>query len=451
DTQKETGYFCIRPWKNLEVRRDGKLDFCCKFPSPLHSGDSTPFRITQHSLDEIWNGVELRGIRRDMLEGLPIRGCEVCYERESAGYPSDRILATGGWREGWLNEGRQTFEQLSAQAKANDYRVPGPAFIQLSAGNLCNLKCRMCNGSASSSVAKDPVHGQWSGTCEYPVQHRWWQDRSVLNKIFQHPQLVRRLQMMGGEPFLIKELGDVLQYLVDLGVAKNIVLEVNTNGSVKKASWLPLVEQFKRLDLPVSIDAFGELNRYIRYPCRWDHLARNMEYFKTLPNTELSTAVVLQAYNALNLVDLFRYFDSAGLPLGYVFPMEHPPYLTTRVLPLKARLLAAQRLRAYARTDCRAENRPIVISLADGLEAQADSFDEDRLVEFMTFTKELDASRGQSFEEVCPELHELIKQSGYEWTGATLRKSQKVLQSRIRALAREAVRQGWRKLSGKRA
>ncbi len=452
NTRQGIDTFCIRPWKHLEVRRDGKLDFCCKFRTPLHTSDGTPLVVTQHSLDEIWNCDELRGIRRNMIKGQYVKGCEVCYERELAGYPSDRLSTTLGWHDGWLNEERRTFDQLKARSVADNYQVLGPAYIQISAGNLCNLKCRTCYGCTSSSITHDPVHSQWSGSHIYSKQERWWQNQSVLDKIFQYPQLVRRLHLIGGEPFLVKELRDVLQYLIDRGVAQNIVLEMATNGTVKRAPWLPLIKQFKRLELFLSIDGYNQLNHYIRYPCRWDHLVKNIQCFKTLPNTVLSTMVVLQAYNALNLVDLFRFFDSVGLPLGYVFPIDHPPFLRTHVLPPKVRRLAAQRLRVYVDQDCRLENRQIVTSLANGLEAQGNIVDEDRLVEFMLFTNDLDVSRKQSFQEACPELHELIRQSGYKWTSATLWKSYQELQlqhTSLRALVRELVRQGWQRIRRK--
>jgi MoaA/NifB/PqqE/SkfB family radical SAM enzyme len=451
--------FCVYPWKHLEVRRDGTLDFCCKFrrTSPLAAADGTPLSVTKHSLDEIWNGEQIRGIRRDMVEGRVVSGCEVCHEREAAGYPSDRLQANLDWRDGWLNEDRLTVEQFKARAAADGFRDPAPAYVEIRAGNLCNLKCRMCYGYTSSRIALDPVHSQWAGSHVYTEPERWWQDRAVLDKLFQHPGRVRRLYLLGGEPFLVKELGGVLQHLIDRGVAQDVVVEMSTNGTTTRAPWLPLTRAFKRLDLFLSIDGYGELNHYIRYPSRWDTLVKNIEFFKTLPNTRLSTTVCLQAYNALYLADLFRFFDSAGLPLGYVYPIDHPEHLRTTVLPAAARRLAADRLRAYAGRDCRPENREVVLGLAKGLEPAGGAADEHRLREFMLFTNDLDASRGQSFREACPELHDLIVRSGAGWTGASLLRSSEAryreLEDRhepltcLSGLLREVARRGWRKIS----
>ena len=71
---------------------------------------------------------------------------------------------------------------------------------------------------------------------------------------------------MGGETLLIKEVGDILQYLIDAGVAENIFLMATTNGTVVKSPWLELTEKFQKLHLNVSIDGFDKYYEYIRYP-----------------------------------------------------------------------------------------------------------------------------------------------------------------------------------------
>ncbi len=425
--------FCILPWKHFEVRLRGDVYQCCKYLTPLTAEGGRPFSVTQDALDDIWNSEELRGIRREMAQGRLVPGCAFCYEPEAAGFPSLRTWSNQKWADGWLNEERQTPEQLKAQATADDYRHPAPELFELHLGNLCNLKCRMCYGSFSSRISRDPVHGRWAESVTIAPENRWWQNRKVFENLFRHPERIKHLYLVGGEPLLIKEVGDILRYLIDRDVAKNIVLDFSTNGTTTRAPWMPLTAQFKQVIMSVSMDGYGKLNDYMRYPSRWNTLVRNLDYYRSLPNVVVASGVVFQAYNALGAVELFRFFDSINLPFG-VLVIDQPEYLCLQVLPPRVRQLAAQRLRAYAGRDCRPEYRGLMLSLASGLEAHGDAFDEQRLREFLLFTQDLDFSRGQSLCEACPELCELIAQSGFRTTAADLLAERKTLQARVQEL-----------------
>jgi sulfatase maturation enzyme AslB (radical SAM superfamily) len=403
--------FCIYPFKHLEATREGRLDFCCKFEQLPTTDDGTPGTLARHSLEEMWNSSQMRAIRQNIVEGRLVRGCEGCYEREAAGDQSDRTQGNEMWRGGWLNGGGLSLEQFKAGAVANGFRVSGPEYVELRMGNLCNLKCRICYGDTSSAIAADSVHSQWAGTYTYGAADRWWLDPSMLRKIFQQAEQVRQLYLLGGEPFLIKEIGNVLQYLINRGVAEQIVLEFATNGTVVPP-WLDLTAPFKKVRINFSIDGYGALNRYLRYPCDWDTLVRNIAYLRTLSNAEVAYSTVVQAYNALSLTDLFSFCDSIELPPGSVYPLVHPEHLSVRVLPEAARLVAAERMREYA-ARCPREYRTFMEGLANGLArpVHGENDDDMRLL-FMLFTSELDTSRGERFREACPELYDFMLQAG---------------------------------------
>jgi glutamate-1-semialdehyde 2,1-aminomutase len=241
----------------------------------------------------------------------------------------------------------------------------------------------------------------------------------VRDHILQHAAELRYLQFYGGEPLLLKGVETLLQHLVDMGVAPNITLFLHTNGTTTRAPWLRLTGEFKGLELGLSLDGVGLLNDYIRYPSKWSALVENLEVFRKLPRVSLWGGVVLQAYNALSIVELLRFLDAQGLPF-YVLPLVVPQYLGVSVLPLQARRLGAERLRAYAAADCRPHNREHVLGLAAWLEPPQGQVDEELLHRFMLFTNDLDTSRGQSFRKSCPELFELIEEAGFPWTDETL-------------------------------
>jgi len=198
------------------------------------------------------------------------------------------------------------------------------------------------------------------------------------------------------------------------------MLHATTNGTVVKSPWLGLAERFRHLSLNISVDGFGKYYEYIRYPGRWNTITRNIEILRNRPHTSVMVIATLQAYNALNIVDLFKYLDSIGLDF-YAYPVTHPPYLSPTVLPPCARRLAIERLRSYAEGDCLSAHRELVLGLAGGLEnvRDADGFDEELMRAFMLFTNDLDATRGQSFRETHEELLQLITDAGFTWTNET--------------------------------
>ena len=121
--------------------------------------DGKPLLPTEHSLAEIWNSDEMRDIRREMVEGRKLAGCEECYQNEASGGSSMRIRDNETWDLGWLNEDHVSIDELKRIAAANDFRLPfSPVSIEVDTGSLCNLMCRMCHGAVSSRIATDPVH-----------------------------------------------------------------------------------------------------------------------------------------------------------------------------------------------------------------------------------------------------------------------------------------------------
>jgi MoaA/NifB/PqqE/SkfB family radical SAM enzyme len=429
--------FCIYPWVHLRLHADGTSIVCCKFRGAVQDG-GRPMNIQTDSLEVIWNSDMMRQLRRDMLFGQKVPGCVECYQEEKASGVSMRQSGNKAWQTGrFLNDERQTLETLAARTVTDDYRQPGaaPASFELNVGNLCNLKCRMCNGGASSRIRRDPVHNRWSGTWDPglgktdgtdtppmpdgPPGENWLRKAELVrDQLLRYPDQLKRLYFLGGETLLIKEVGDILQSLIDAGVSRNVSISLVTNGTTTHCPWLRLTEQFRDLNITLSIDGYGPYYDYIRYPAKWETVARNLPVLRTLPRATMHGAVTLQNYNALNVVDLFRYFDAIELDF-YAYPVSLPRWLRPTNMPPTARRLAAERLRRYADHDCRPQHQGLVRGLAAGFEAAGDQFDPRLLWEFMLFTNDLDVTRGQQFRTTHAEMHALIVEAGFAWHDET--------------------------------
>ena len=75
---------------------------------------------------------------------------------------------------------------------------------------------------------------------------------------------LERIDITGGEPLMQDGMYEILQFLIDLDYAKNIIIGYSTNGTKTPESLKDLWPHFKRVVLNVSVEATGDLYGYIR-------------------------------------------------------------------------------------------------------------------------------------------------------------------------------------------
>lgn len=168
DFNQRLDTFCALPFEHLCVGPEGTARICC-VAHELVSEHGAPMSLNIHSMDEVWNSAYMRKVRRAMVKGERVPACEVCYESEAKSGQSYRTHT--GVRP--IDGRRVSIAALSQRAIASGYRMnERPGFIKLEISNLCNLKCRMCYGTASSQIERDPVHSRWSGGVD-PLHAIW--------------------------------------------------------------------------------------------------------------------------------------------------------------------------------------------------------------------------------------------------------------------------------------
>jgi MoaA/NifB/PqqE/SkfB family radical SAM enzyme len=415
----------------MRIDANGRSQVCCAYTGDHVAHDGVPVSTDRQSLMQIWNADTRREVRRDMVAGRRIAGCEVCYRVEASGGASMRTTDNTAWEQGWLNQQRVTFDAMMAQAASHDFRLPKlPAKIEVEVGNLCNFRCRTCNSFSSSRIARDPVQRKWDGFY-YPPHEvpdveinpgEIRRVRAIENLVDELAadagSEVRQICFFGGEPFLVREIPRLLERLIAVGRAPQLSLMFISNGSVVP-QWLSLATQFRRVDLAVSVDGYANDFEYIRFPGRWSKLTRNLQLFKQLPNVNFQTTTTIQVNNLLGLTRLFRYLDSVEIDFaGYL--LHYPPHLAVGILPASIRHRAAARLVEYANADCRPQHHALILSFAAQIEAGAEAGDPGMLRDFMLFTNDLDRSRGQSIGRTDPELVALLEHAGFPWLHETL-------------------------------
>lgn len=427
---------CIVPWSTLAIGPDGRATFCCDIPTPL-TVDGRMGSVYRDSLDDLWNAGELVQLRAALARGEKPETCGICWKNEAAGGVSRRLFSNTVYRQ---MGGRLAVEKLHLEGAGSGYRLERrPDWFILELGNVCNLKCRSCSPLYSSRIAADAVHRAWTGsettlepapaaaTASARRSRRlqlapentlpWFEDVDRMADMIASGAAGGNaiLSLMGGEPFLTDRAWRLLSALVDRGVAPRLLVGLATNGQQRSAKLEDLAPHFRGFNLSLSIDAHGRLYEYLRHGASWRQLVDNVRWFRQVPNLDLAVVPTLQNGNVLDMVPLLRFLDEQQLRLAYNVA-SWPPRLRPTNLPPSVRRIAAARLRAYLDTECQPGNIAVVRSYCEVLEEAGDDFDAELFGEFMTFTNDLDASRGESLREAAPELTALIRAAGVEWS-----------------------------------
>jgi hypothetical protein len=183
------------------------------------------------------------------------------------------------------------------------------------------------------------------------MNQRWWtltpaQSQLDKSEIFWQglKEIVSKLEYLyvtGGEPFIIKPLWEFINYLVEKDYAKNIVFWCNTNTSQFTEHQLFLLKQFKRVELNLSIDAYGELNEYLRTSSNWNDIENNINLAikNVSSNFYLTLVPVVSGLNIRYLHELIYWWRNkvgqnnrcAINPILLVAPRS----MSTNVLPKK--------------------------------------------------------------------------------------------------------------------
>jgi len=101
---------------------------------------------------------------------------------------------------------------------------------------------------------------------------------------------------------LIPEYNYYFDYLVEKDIAKNIELDCITNLTNINNKFFSQLSNFKKVNINVSMDAYGRHNDYIRYPSNFSQIEKNLRKI-----IQLDMQVNLQI--SLQTLSMFNFYD----------------------------------------------------------------------------------------------------------------------------------------------
>ena len=368
---------CALAWHGVCVNQDGTLDPCCQY--------TNPFLYKRLSFDQFkeFDRTVRQRMREDFEAGRPHDGCQKCYQEESAGWTTLRHFA---------NQWYGTLQDTVIR------------HVELRLGNYCNLKCFMCSPGSSSSISVERQQhaDKFASVGIYPYvpdMPHYWETQEFADFSDGFLSQVQRINITGGEPFMIPEVVTMLDRLMPQ--RETIALSFNTNMTMLGDRLLKRLTQFRNLEICVSLEGIGSMNDYLRYPSHWHEIHNNIQRVKQhLPQAHVSVNHTFQHGSAYSLPDLAQYCQEQAISLHMTL-VQGDAYLGLSSVPPGD----LKQLRSWAEstTDLNSEQRQFVINNIDSTQ-----FDLDLYLKFRDYVMVLDDIRKTNWDGVFrPRLTQL--------------------------------------------
>ena len=290
--------------------------------------------IQNSSITDTRNNKVWQDLRQSFLDGSMPMSCATCINAERVGASSPRQLNNA-----------YLFEHLDIDILAEVQRIIDAGLtansvyaIDYMPSNYCNYACVMCySGASSQRYTFDIKQGR---AVKYEIN-------LVDSDFFDVVKDVKILGFTGGETILQPEVMRLIDYTIEQGLAKDIIITILTNASHFPNSLVNKFRQFKRVLYTVSIDGVGAVIEYQRRGAQWTTIVENVAKIQASSVHEVVNHVVtaVNILGAMDFVDWCYANNLKYISISHVF-QEHlgiaavPPELKTIALD---RLIAGRK------------------------------------------------------------------------------------------------------------
>ena len=395
--------FCVLPWISLEASPIGTVRPCCLADDEILDNNGNKFELATADFTDIQNSDHMRQLREKFLAGQTPQTCRKCWNEERSGRTSKRMHT--------LDRLKHVLEDELWNTDAKPLM-----FLDLKLGNICNLKCRICGSWSSSQFASEeisflPREEQKSSHAyemlragAWPKENTqfWSQIDSVLTDI-------HYIEFTGGEPFMIDQHFDMLQGIVDRGIAGQVEIHYNTNGTHYPKRGPDIWRHFKTVEVAFSIDDVGARFEYQRTNSDWAVVLDNITSFQYLqsqmPNLQLQCCTTVNVFNVRYLDEVAHWIALQNFDFVYWNMLHDAWYFSIATLPDTAKTLIIAHLES---ADVPPQYREEFVRIMDFIRNGASTDG------FMTRMKiaDLDRKRNQDLRTVAPDFARIIEYAG---------------------------------------
>lgn len=334
---------CAHAWTGVHIWPDGSVGVCCDYKDLIVDVDNVPYNINSQSVSEILSSQYMDNLRSQMRQGQDPIACSKCVDIESKGGKSKRMLAPYRLQNIW---GLIDWE-------SND--ISNLGYLGGHLGNLCNLKCRICSPAFSSTVASEELSNLSNDEIKlhptYKISNaaNWTKKNNALWEWLKDMPQIKNFEFLGGEPFMLKQNLDFMQYLVDNQLSEECIFDFVSNGTIYPEIF-DRADKFKRLVVTLSIDNIDKRFEYERSGAKWSVLQNNVEKFLNVklknPSLKIGVAIAVNIQNVLYLPELLSWIKQHSFDHYHFNIVTSPKWISITQLTKSAQQLVLDKLLA---------------------------------------------------------------------------------------------------------
>jgi len=392
--------FCILPWISLEASPVGTVRPCCLADDELVDDAGNKFSLLSADFAGIQNSSSMTKLREQFLAGEKPQTCRKCWNEERSGRTSKRM---------------HTLDRLKHTLSDTEWTVDAKPlmFLDLKLGNICNLKCRICGSWSSSQYASEeisflPREEQKKSHAYTMLRAGAWpkENAQFWQEIDNHLNNIRYIEFTGGEPFMIEQHFDMLQGMIDRGIAHQVEIHYNTNGTQWPDRGPEIWSHFKTVEIAFSIDDLGPRFEYQRSNAIWSEVEQNLGRFRQLrsehANIRLQCCSTVNVFNVRYLDQLAQWIVQQGFDYVYWNIMHDAWYFSIATLPDTAKAELSVFLKTCGVPEEHAKEFGRISDFMNG------GASTDGMMTRMKI-RDLDRKRNQDFAQVAPEMAVLLE------------------------------------------
>jgi MoaA/NifB/PqqE/SkfB family radical SAM enzyme len=373
--------FCPEVYNQIQIDMQGDLRICCLSSDSGMTRDANGqvMNVKTHSIIQAMNSDEHKLHRLELSNNIKPARCSNCYnwENHSASRRTKFIQYSNNHVLPDYVKAEDAYSITAADGSINTEKTK-LLNLDIRFGNLCNLKCIMCDPGNSSlwyedwdllsrvfdnyedsgrsksfkQGGVDPVTGNsqyWKadnkvylieknnhGKFKIEDEENWWETESWKNQFVEIAPQLQYIYFTGGEPLLVPAMQEHLDYLIEHGFSKNIRLAYDTNLTAINQHLIDKWKFFKHIELRISIDEVGDRYNIIRNPGNFNKLKENIKLVQDagIPIQRLS--MVCSIANIYGSIRVSQLAKELNVPLSFRF-VNRPGWLNVLNLPISAR------------------------------------------------------------------------------------------------------------------
>lgn len=392
-------YICHRPWTSLDVNPIGEFRPCCIYNEPIKDDQGNNLSVHNSSINEVINSNYMHNLRQEFLSGGKPKQCEACWKEESAGKKSQRMHI-------WEKPNFNLLGKYNIEKNINTLYD-----LTMRLGNICNLKCRICNEISSSQWSNEKIKEEKNNPAAVERlkkinQLGQWPRQSVkyfedLDSVLKN---IRFFEFTGGEPLLIQEQFDILQKCITAGSASMIEVHYNTNATVYPENAIKNIwPKFKRIELAFSIDDVSQRFEYQRHPAVWSDVKENIYKIKNSGMNNLSTQVctTINVMNILYIDEIEQFVKEINPDFWHINILHEPSEFDVQRIPQAIKEKINNKFKNYTKSN----EITVALDYMNNKDYNINDWKEKLLHKLA----KADKNRGESFEKTFPELYSLMQ------------------------------------------